>query len=260
VPGRIAALRHHGYGGGVIAPHRALATLRVTPADLAGALVLALALTLGWFVAAEQVCGVWTQLFQYGCHALAIPGPVVVAPLRVGPWLQWWIPSLAITAGPPGPATYWVTAAASVVTLIASVRLSDRHISLKYFLRIIVGIQASTLISFAFPRVAGHANLADEIADLLTASLVLMAGVPLLLGLTYYIFDFTLVQKLGLTALILLHLSLFVPLQCLLLAYSMHRYSLLFRPMLHLLLGFPLDIMTVIAFYGWGMSWKERAK
>jgi hypothetical protein len=86
----------------------------------------------------------------------------------------------------------------------------------------------------------------------------LISGIPLLLGFTFYLFDFSWLKKLGLTALALLHLSLFVPLQYLLQAYLLNQFSLLFLPLFALVGGLPLDVMIVVAFYSWGMSWQER--
>jgi hypothetical protein len=49
----------------------------------------------------------------------------------------------------------------------------------------------------------------------------------------------------------------FVPLQALAHAYILHQ-SLLFMPVLFLLFGMPLQILVVVSFYSWGMSWRTR--
>jgi hypothetical protein len=94
-------------------------------------------------------------------------------------------------------------------------------------------------------------------ADMLAASLALLSTVPALLGFTFYIFPFGLLKKLGLTAMILAHLTLVAPLQYLVQAYFLYRCSLLYMPLFYMVLGLPLDVMMIIAFYGWGMSWEE---
>jgi hypothetical protein len=96
--------------------------------------------------------------------------------------------------------------------------------------------------------------------SMLLASLALMTILPVMLALIYYVFDFSILRKAWLTLLVLAHLALFCPLQYLAHAVVLHHGSRLTMPLLFLALGLPLDVMILVAFYGWGMSWKSRIR
>ena len=89
---------------------------------------------------------------------------------------------------------------------------------------------------------------------MLIAGFFLLPLVPVLLGFIYYIFDFSLSRRVGLTLIILVHLYILIPLQFMVHAYLMYHGSLLFMPLLFLVFGLPLDVLVFIAFYSWGMS------
>ena len=63
---------------------------------------------------------------------------------------------------------------------------------------------------------------------LMRAGIGLISAIPLLFALTYYIFDFGL-------------------------------WSTLFMPLLYIVCGIPLNVMLIIAFYSWGMTWQFRS-
>jgi hypothetical protein len=75
--------------------------------------------------------------------------------------------------------------------------------------------------------------------------------------LTYYIFDFGLLKKAFLTAVTMVHLALFLPLQVLLQALFLQK-TVLFMPVLYIIFGMPVNILIIIAFYSWGMTWSFR--
>ncbi|MBV9609750.1 MAG: hypothetical protein JO187_09350, partial [Acidobacteria bacterium] len=76
----------------------------------------------------------------------------------------------------------------------------------------------------------------------------------LILGFTYYVFEFSFLQKLALTLMTIVHLALFVPLQYALHVYLLHQ-SILYMSVLYFAFGPFLDVLVFISFYAWGMSW-----
>jgi hypothetical protein len=90
-----------------------------------------------------------------------------------------------------------------------------------------------------------------------TSGIGLISLVPFIFGLTYYIFDFGLLRKALLTSTTMAYLALFLPFQCLLQALVLQR-TVLFMPVLYIVFGMPVDIMLVIGFYSWGMTWSFR--
>jgi hypothetical protein len=82
----------------------------------------------------------------------------------------------------------------------------------------------------------------------------LIAIVPGLFGVTYFIFNFGLLKKAFLTLITMCHLTLFLPLQILLHGLVL-QISVMFMPLLYIVFAVSLDILIIIAFYSWGMSW-----
>ena len=87
---------------------------------------------------------------------------------------------------------------------------------------------------------------------------MVIAVTPILLGLTHFIFDFRIRQKLLLACVVVGFLAVFVPLKYILQAWIMHHLSMLFMPVMYLICGIPLDVFLFIALYAWGMSWPAR--
>jgi cellulose synthase/poly-beta-1,6-N-acetylglucosamine synthase-like glycosyltransferase len=250
-------LRYRSAAGGHIAEHRAFSTLPLAWTDVLAAAALAVCLTALWLGSANAVCSLWAHLLGFWQHALALPARVTLKPYHLGYGLCWSIPYLPLTAAAPDRATWAGSAAATLLLFGGSFFLPRQALPFIYLLRFLSGLQATSLFYFAVAPAAFPHALPDYMADMLAASLALLSTVPALLGFTFYIFPFGLLKKLGLTAMILAHLTLVAPLQYLVQAYCLYRCSLLYMPLFYMVLGLPLDVMMIIAFYGWGMSWEE---
>jgi len=86
----------------------------------------------------------------------------------------------------------------------------------------------------------------------------LIALVPLMLGFTFSIFDYSWWRKAGLAVLIMSYLMIFIPIQYAAHAFIMHHLSILFLPVLFFAFGLPINIMVFIGLYSWGASWKHN--
>jgi hypothetical protein len=126
-----------------------------------------------------------------------------------------------------------------------------------YLGRTILIVHGSALVYFALLPASFPHTPDSYLLGLITASLSFISIIPLLFALTFYIFDFGLINKAALTALTMMHLVVFVPLTVLLQALILQK-SLLFMPVLYIIFGLPVDILVVIAFYSWGMTWSFR--
>ncbi len=93
----------------------------------------------------------------------------------------------------------------------------------------------------------------------MASGLALISILPLLFGLTFFIFQFSMPQKVLLTLMTMGHLVLFIPLQILLQGLILQK-TVLFMPVLYIVFGMPLDVLVIIAFYAWGMTWTFRAQ
>ena len=251
---RIMQLRFRGYAGGVIAPHRALLTLPRKIPDLIMALLLSIIVLTGWLSFLPTIPSLWQAMLTWWIEALQLEASVASHPYKIGSYLFANVPYIQMTAGVPD---CFIWSLSLFVTAIIFY-LPQQYLPFVYLLRAAAIIQAMALSYFAlFPAYYSY-NLDNYHMGMMSAGLVLISTVPILFGFAYYIFDFTIRKKLLLTFLLMAHLCLFIPMQYLLQAYLLHHFSLLFMPILFFLLGLPLDILILIAFYSWGMSWKGR--
>ncbi len=118
-------------------------------------------------------------------------------------------------------------------------------------------MHASALFYFALWP-AGFPHAPDAYMEaLVNSGIGLVTVVPLLLAVTYYIFDFGLWKKALLTVLTMSYLVLFLPFQFVLQALVLQT-TLLFMPVLYIVFGMPVDVLLIIAFYSWGMTWSFR--
>jgi len=130
-------------------------------------------------------------------------------------------------------------------------------IPVMYLLRGILVVPGTALVYFALLPARFPHTPDSYMEGLVTAGIALISTVPLLFGLTYYIFDFGLLKKAFLTAITMTHLALFLPLQILLQALFLQK-TILFMPVLYIVFGMPVNILIIIAFYSWGMTWFFR--
>jgi hypothetical protein len=128
-----------------------------------------------------------------------------------------------------------------------------------YLLRGVLLIQATALVYFGLIPAEFPHTPSGYLQGLLAAGLALISTVPLLFGLTFYIFDFSLINKVSLTAMTMAHLVVFLPLQLLLQALVLQK-TVLFMPVLYIIFGLPLDVLIIIGFYSWGMTWYFKSE
>jgi hypothetical protein len=206
--------------------------------------------TLWW----EKAIAFWMPLLGIGGEITRyeIPFDVARQDFRV------LIPSVSVTASAPSNAIWFGSLIGVLLVLIVAQLMMKRHLPLTYLLRWIVLIQCTALVYFKLYPSSFTYTLPQYLSSLLLANLTMISLVPLVLGLTYYIFNFPLLKKIGLTLCIMGHLIVFAPLQFLIHAYVIHGASLLFMPLFHLLFGIPLLVLIFVSLYAWGMSWQER--
>ena len=128
-----------------------------------------------------------------------------------------------------------------------------------YLLRAVLFIQFTALLYFLLAAARFPHTPDSYMEGLVSYQIALISAVPTLFGLTYYIFKFGLIKKIALTVLTMSHLSLFLPVQILLQAMVLEK-SVLFMPILYIVFGLPVDILLILAFYSWGMSWPSDRK
>lgn len=254
---RIDKLSHQGWGGGDIAPHRALRTSPVQMREIAPAALLALGFFAGYLLLLEPLSRLWGALLDLGRGYVGLAGHVTwVRYDFYGLW-RFSVPYLHFGSGLPGSGLWWSGALFTLALVVGSFLTPRRWLPLRYVLRLLAFFQIGAQIFFAFwPRAFPYEG-GGYVHGMLIADLMLIALVPIVLGLTYYGLDFSLGRKVALTLMTMLHLILLVPLQYVAHAWIIHHLSLLFLPLMFFVVGLPLNVLVFIAFYSWGMSWRH---
>jgi hypothetical protein len=168
------------------------------------------------------------------------------------------VPYLRMEPVLPSAEAWWLTFAATLALFAASFLLPGRLIPIIYLLRGILLVPATALLHFDLLPARFPHTPDSYMQGLVAAGIALISTVPLLFGLTYYIFDFGLWKKALLTAMTMAHLALFLPLQVLLQALFLQK-TVLFMPVLYIIFGMPVNILIIIALYSWGMTWFFRS-
>jgi hypothetical protein len=251
--------RFRGYRGGVIAMHRALARFVLEPLDLVTASLLVILFTFVWIAALPLVCRFWQTVLETGMRMLAMDTELGLTQNKFSPYIRFTIPFPRMPGILPDAETWWTSTAVVVVLFAASFLLSKKLIPIVYLLRAVLFLHVTALVFFLFlPARFSHSP--DSYMEGLTGyAIALISFVPILFGLTYYIFDFGIVRKALLTAMTMGHLTLFVPLQILLQAIVLQK-TVLFMPLLYIVFGLPVDVLIILAFYSWGMSWSFKGQ
>jgi hypothetical protein len=253
---RLADLRRRGVRGGIIPRHRAMAGMAIPRRRILAATTVALATASAMFFALSPLAELWARTFE------ALVGPVGIAG-GIGERYTTFFgvhtlptPYFTAVAGDPSTPTWRMVAAITVGLVLLSFLLPQRFTPLRYFLRFLALLQTVSLAYFALaPAGSFPYTLSSYTGGLLAAAQVVLVLLPLLLGFTYYVFDISWGRKLLLTALLLGHLAIFIPLQVTVHAWLIVHGSLLVLPPLFLVFGLLLHVMVFVSFYGWGMSW-----
>jgi hypothetical protein len=252
----LEALRVRGHKGGIIAPHRAMVGLPWTAWRFLTTLLLAVGGLAGYLAALPWLGRGWQLLFVRARDFLGISAPVGTQTLELPGGISFNLPVVATLTPLPDTRVLWIAGIASVAVFLLSFLLPLRFTPLRYFLRLLVLVQASAIAFFALSPEPFPYRLEDHVFILLTAGLVVMGLVPLVLGLTLHVFDLAFWRKLLLTVLILAHLAVFVPLNVLVHVWLVLSGTAVVMPVLFLVFGLLLDVFIFVAFYGTALSWR----
>jgi hypothetical protein len=230
--------------------HRALAQFRLDPMNF----ILVVLLSCVWLVLLPQVCDFWHRVLLLGFRFLPLHGDLGLARHHLTGFISFQIPYPRMEPLLPSPQVWWITCAVTLALFASSFLLSGHLIPLRSLLRGVLLVPATALLYFVFLPASFPHTPDSYMKGFVTSGVTLISIVPLLFGLTYYIFPFGLMKKLFLTALTMTHLALFLPLQVLLQALLLQK-TVLFMPVLYIIFGMPVNILITVAFYSWGMTW-----
>jgi len=251
-------LRSRGHRGGVIPMHRALAHFRLGPMNLVTSISLFFFFSSIWLILLPRVCRFWGRLLAWSLPYLPLQASLDMTERHLS-FFRLQIPYLRMEPILPSPTT-WLITSVLTLTLFALTWLLPRTLMpVSYLVRAILAIQASALLYFALWPLHFKHTPDSYMEALVNSGIGLISVIPLLFALTYYIFDFGLWKKALLTALTMTHLALFLPFQLLIQALVLQN-SVVFMPLLYIVFGLAADVMLIIGFYSWGMTWPFRSE
>jgi hypothetical protein len=253
-------LRYRGHRGGFIPKHRALLFSPFDASKWSTAALLMVGFLVVWYLLLDLVTRFWGAVLDFWASVLGFGGVVGMIHYRLFGLIPFSVPDLYVPAGLPGTGTWWAGVVFLIVLLAGSFLLSPRYLPVAYLLWVLALFQGCAQLFFAFWAEYFPYTASGYLLTVLLASLALISIVPIVLALTYYVFDFGPARSIALTALMMGHLTVLVPFQYSLHAFILNRTSLLFMPLLFLAVGLPLGVLVFIAFYGWGFSWSHRLR
>jgi hypothetical protein len=251
-------IRNRGHRGGMITMHRALEHFYLGPMNLLVAIALFLSFTALWLVSIPLACRIWRKFFEFALRYLPLDARLDTIEHHY--WLlRFSMPSLLIRPLLPGFGMWLGHTIITVCLFGATFLVPKRMVPIIYLSRAILLIEASACFYFAvWPSQFPHTP-DSYIQGLMLFSIAIISIVPMLLALAYYIFDFGILRKAFLTLLTMVYLALFVPVQVLFQAMFLQK-TVMFMPILYIIFGMPADVMIIVAFYSWGMTWPFRKK
>ena len=251
-------VRNRGHRGGVIAMHRSMVRYVLSPSDLITVVLLVLLLTFAWLLLLPYLGHLWVRIVDFGIHHLPLRAQLHVVTYHLGPYIRFEIPYPAMEAILPNILTWQITTGATLALFVGTFFLPASFIPITYLSRGILLLQASALVYFALIPAEFPHTPNSYLEGLFGSGMAIITVVPTLFGFTFFIFKFNLPQKIVLTALTMAHLSLFLPLQILAQALVLQK-TVMFMPVLYIAFGLPMEVLIIIAFYAWGMTWNFRA-
>ena len=253
---KIEDLRFRGFGGTSIKLHRSIYQIKLEKTNLIISFLLPLAFNLLLLVFLGNIIELWHSIFSFWLDKIGQGSSITAQAVDLGDYM-FWIYYPGLSAGPPSISLWWLTLIGSIIIFLLSFLVpKDRFLPLTYIVRACLLVQATALAYFYWIPTQFPYDLSSYLGNALTMSLFFIFLVPWILGMTYYIFSFSLTQKIALTSLVLGYFLIAFPMQYLLHAYALHHLSLLFLPLFYLVFGAFLDVMMFVALYSWGMSWR----
>jgi hypothetical protein len=244
--------RYQNTRGAIIPMHHAFLTIEVTPKRRTGAVLMALAFALLVWALLPALMSVWKWILEFWTSFI-YDGVVAISPIRLlGQDLA--IPYPALIAADPSSQAVYINLVVCVLAFLCSFLIPPRLAPMNYLLRAVLLVQSSASIARILLGDFFPYTLQTYIADSLVLSAWLMFVVPLVLGFIYYIFEFSLLQKVLVTVGTLLYYTIAIPCLYMLHACIIYAGTLIMLPLMYFVFGTLLNVLMFVCFYAYAMS------
>lgn len=249
-------LRYSSHSGRVITRHRALRTLDFRPASILHPVILLTTCYVGLTLALGPIETLWRSVLSFAVPHLLGAQEISAQQVPVMALISASVPYPAATGRLPTNTTLLLSVLISFSLMFLSfVFFRRKALPLRYLVWALCLVQIlASGIFFLTPGKFPH-TLASHVSDGLGYALNLIFIAPLILAVTYFIFDHPLIQKALGAVVIMLTLVLVSPCQYLLHIFFVQHLSLVVMPGLFIFFGLLFDIAAFIAVYAWCVSW-----
>ncbi len=235
--------------------HRALKTVDLSFGHIVCCVLAVVLLTGCCLLAASSIGHFWTQAINKLMILVHLPAQIDSKTYLWNGWKIYTLPIIQLASKPISEFIWWSCVCGTLSILIFSLRVQVENIHWRFIFGVIGFIQATAIMFFSlFPDRFPY-SLNGYLTILLKESLLLVMIIPGVFGALYYIFDFSLFQKIGLTVFCVGYFILLTPVLLVFHCFIIHHFSLLYLPLMMLLFSLPLQIQLFICWYSWGMSW-----
>ncbi len=199
----------------------------------------------------------WGYIIQYGLTTLTTKGSVAYIQYSIF-HVNFFVPSMVLSAEIPSTQISWNTLFLTIVFFLLSFLMKESYTPVKYYVRAFIIIMWCTLVYFYFEPSSFPYDIALYTKSGFLQILALLLATPWIYCLTYYVYGYRLISKIALTALVLNYLIILAPFQYLLNAILIHQLSLILMPALFFFAGLLMNILSIVAFYAYGISMAHR--
>jgi hypothetical protein len=237
-------------------PHRSVRRHRVNWLVILRDGLLTLAMTGGVWWTQGWVARFWMQQLNFWFLKTGLVGHAQVTTTNLPSDNFALLPDFAVSAPTllPTLGIWWLTVLACLALWGYSMWLARERLPLIYFLRLVVLVQASSLVFFYVWPDSLPTTVANFLADVFRQSAGLMLLVPALFALTLGLFALPWWAKYGGMVAALLFIALFVPLQAACEAWILQVGGILFMPTLYLFCGLLPQVVALMGIYSFALS------
>jgi len=254
---KILKFRHLGNKGTRIPMHRSMRRTKLSWLTIISIILLPVFFDVMIWNYLGVITDLWADILNFCMNKLGLNGQISYSTQEFfGKTIYIPFPDLPISL--PLERSIWLNIIVSLSILLLSVFIPKNYLPAAYILRAILIIQISASVYFMINPETTPYNMQNYISGMLLLGIYLIFIIAPVLALIYYIFNFSLWQKLILTLMTIAYFILLLPFQYMLHAVIISSGSLLFMPVLYLFFGPLLDTLLFVGFYSWAMSWSSK--
>ena len=254
----IDRLRYSSHSGRVISRHRALRTLDFRPASIIHPIVLMVLCYLGLTFGLESISLFWEYLLTHSLPLLAGDTQISQQQTTILGLIPASVPFPALPGLRPNePILLTAALVALIMMAFAYIFMRSGALPVGYLIWAIALLQLLACGVFFLAAERFPHTLGGHVANGFSYSLNLLFISPLILAVTYFVFDYPLVQKVIGTVCLMAALVIVTPSQYIVHIGLIHHFSLVVMPVLYIFFGLLFNIAVFVAMFGWCVSWKN---